>query len=247
VCLATTLTTSNSNSASSGISKALTVFRGLDQSVPEQITSTANLSAMFDMNQLNPAVTPISVINKVAILKPIVKTPIQVTNIVERFSTSDKYSHNEQMIINQAIDILASKIVDQAEDQHCTDSGKVKTFLQLNLATSEREIFAVLYLDNQHHIIAYEEIFIGTVDAAAVYPKEIMCAALRHRASAIIVSHNHPSGILEASRADDTITKKIGAAANAIGLRLLDHIIVSVAGTYSYADNGRMILLDING
>jgi len=165
---------------------------------------------------------------------------MDTSNIVDRFSTSDKYNAAEQEVINHAIEILASKLVNQDPANHLTSTELTRQFLQLKIGTSEREIFAVIFMNNQHRVIAYEEMFVGTSDAAAVYPKEIIKRALELNATAMILSHNHPSGTLSSSVADDLITKKICAAANTLELRVLDHIIVSPAGTMSYAERGKM-------
>lgn len=162
------------------------------------------------------------------------------TDIVERFSTNDKYNAAEQKIIGQAINILASKIVSQENTIELTSAAATRQFLQLKLATSDREIFAVIFMDSQHRIIKYDEMYVGTIDAASVYTRDIMRRALDLNAAAMILAHNHPSGILEASQADDLITRRIFDTARLFDILVLDHIIVSPAGTMSYAELGKM-------
>lgn len=173
-------------------------------------------------------------------LENVVATKIASSEIVKRFSTSDKYSAVEQRVINAAIEVLASKLVSQDVENHLTSTMLTRQFLQLKIGTSEREIFAVIFMDSQHRVIEYEEMFVGTSDAAAVYPREIMKRAFELNANAMILTHNHPSGTLESSIADDTITNRICEIAKPLDLKILDHIIVSPAGSMSYAERGKM-------
>jgi DNA repair protein RadC len=94
------------------------------------------------------------------------------------------------------------------------------------LSGIEREVFAVMFLDNRHHVLSYEELFYGTIDGASVYPREVVKAALKVNAAAVILSHNHPSGASEPSRADEAITKRLKEALEYIDVRVLDHLIV---------------------
>ena len=102
----------------------------------------------------------------------------------------------------------------------------VKEILQLHLACLEHEVFGVVWLDNRHRILAFEELFRGTIDGAAVYPREVAKAALRHNAAACILYHNHPSGVCDPSGADEAITQRLRAALELVGVRTLDHMIV---------------------
>ncbi|NJN46006.1 MAG: DNA repair protein RadC [Candidatus Competibacteraceae bacterium] len=112
-------------------------------------------------------------------------------------------------------------------------------FLQLRMARLEHELFAVLWLDNRHRVIAFEELFRGTIDGAAVYPREILKSALQHNAAACILCHNHPSGMADPSEADKRITEKIKTALSMIEVRTLDHIVVGER-TCSFAELGLM-------
>jgi DNA repair protein RadC len=105
------------------------------------------------------------------------------------------------------------------------------------LGYQEREVFAVLFLDSQHRLIEYQELFFGTIDAAAVYPREVVKAALDHNAAAVIFSHNHPSGVSQPSQADIAITEKLKKALNLIDVRTLDHIIIG-EDIFSFAESG---------
>lgn len=112
----------------------------------------------------------------------------------------------------------------------------VRFYLQTTLQHREREVFMVLFLDNQHHLIKQEEMFLGTINSASVYPREIIKSALYCNAAALILAHNHPSGITEPSLADKQITQKIKDAAELMEIRLLDHFILGKGGYCSFAE-----------
>lgn len=118
-----------------------------------------------------------------------------------------------------------------------TSALDAQNFLNLRLGYQEREVFAVLFLDSQHRLIEYQELFFGTIDAAAVYPREVIKAALDHNAAAVIFSHNHPSGVSQPSQADIAITEKLKKALDLIDVRTLDHIIIG-EDTFSFAESG---------
>ncbi len=101
-----------------------------------------------------------------------------------------------------------------------------KDYAQLLLAGHDHEVFAVMFMDSQHRIIACEEMFHGTIDGASVYPREVVKAALKHNASAIILAHNHPSGDPQPSQADIHITHRLKDALQLVDVRVLDHLIV---------------------
>jgi DNA repair protein RadC len=100
------------------------------------------------------------------------------------------------------------------------------------------EIFACLFLDNRHRIIVFEELFRGTIDGASVHPREVVRRALHHNAAAVILSHNHPSGIAEPSQADERITKRLKSALELVDIRLLDHLIIGDGQAVSLARRG---------
>lgn len=101
-----------------------------------------------------------------------------------------------------------------------------REIMESKLSGMEREVFAVLFMDNNHHVLSYEELFYGTVDGASVYPREVVKAALKVNAAAVILAHNHPSGNAEPSRSDEMITRRIREALEYIDVRVLDHLIV---------------------
>ena len=116
--------------------------------------------------------------------------------------------------------------------------GTVKQYLQLHIGSRPYEVFAVLFLDAQHRLIVLEELFRGTLTQTSVYPREVVTRALHHRAAAVVLSHNHPSGSIEPSRADESLTQTLGAALALIDVRVLDHVIVSAGQSLSMAEKG---------
>jgi DNA repair protein RadC len=116
----------------------------------------------------------------------------------------------------------------------------VKHYLQLQLGGRNHEVFAVLFLDSQHRLLALEELFRGTLSQTSVYPREVVVRALHHHASAVVLAHNHPSGSVEPSRADELITQTLKAALALVDVRVLDHVIVAPGQALSLAERGLM-------
>lgn len=114
----------------------------------------------------------------------------------------------------------------------------VKDYLRTKLAGLEHEVFAVLFLDSQHGLIEYVEMFRGTLNATAVYPREVVKAALLRNAAAVILSHNHPSGNSEPSQADKLLTQRLKEALALVDVHTLDHIVVGGEATASFAERG---------
>jgi len=110
--------------------------------------------------------------------------------------------------------------------------------LKARLLDLPHEVFCCLFLDTRHRLIRYEELFRGTIDGATVYPREVVKRALQHNASAVILGHNHPSGVSEPSEADRSITLKLAKALALVEVRLLDHVVVSRGGHVSLAERG---------
>ena len=119
-----------------------------------------------------------------------------------------------------------------------TSSSQTANYLQLKLADLPYEVFVVIYLDNQYHVLECEELFRGTINAANVYPREIVRQVIKYNAAAVILSHNHPSGIAEPSQSDIRITKRIKEALMLIDVSVLDHLIIGSESPYSFADHG---------
>jgi DNA repair protein RadC len=102
----------------------------------------------------------------------------------------------------------------------------------------EHEVFAVLFLDAQNRLIAYEELFRGTLTQTSVYPREIVKAALKHNAAGLILAHNHPSGVAEPSLQDQALTRTLAEALALVDVRVMDHFVVAGGGTVSFAERG---------
>lgn len=119
-----------------------------------------------------------------------------------------------------------------------TSPKEVFSHLQALLADYEHEVFALLMLDSRHRVIAFEELFRGTLDGTSVYPREVVKLALEHNAAALILVHNHPSGDPEARMADRNLTTKLQDALNLVGVRTLDHNVVGDEGCVSLAELG---------
>lgn len=116
--------------------------------------------------------------------------------------------------------------------------GDTRRFLQYHLAAHNREVFSCLFLDSQHRVLRCEDLFFGTLDGAAVYPREVAVRALQYQAAAVIFAHNHPSGVAEPSSADRRITERLCSALALLDIRVLDHIIVGSGREYSFAEEG---------
>jgi DNA repair protein RadC len=121
-----------------------------------------------------------------------------------------------------------------------TSSPATRQYLISELRAESHEVFAVLLLDNQHHVLRFERLFYGTIDAATVYPRVVVEIALKYKAAAVILAHNHPSGIAEASLADKQITQRLVNALALVDIRVLDHIIVAGHLSCSLAEMGEI-------
>lgn len=140
----------------------------------------------------------------------------------------------------QAVLELARRALAQTlRERAALDSPQaVKDYLQLQIGQRNHEVFVVVFLDAQHKLIALEEMFRGTLSQTSVYPREVVVRALHHHASAVVLAHNHPSGSVQASRADETLTQSLKAALGLVDVRVLDHVIVSPGHSLSMAEQG---------
>ena len=118
--------------------------------------------------------------------------------------------------------------------------GDTAGFLRTRLAGYPYEVFACVFLDNRHRVIAFEELFRGTIDGTPVYPREVVRACLRHNAAAVILAHNHPSGVAEPSESDRRVTSELREALGLVGVRVLDHFVVGSGQPVSLAQRGLM-------
>ena len=118
--------------------------------------------------------------------------------------------------------------------------NQVKRYVQSRLMDKPNEVFAAIFLDNQHHVLAFEELFFGTINSSSVHPRVVIQRSLFHNAAAVIVAHNHPSGVSEPSISDIDITKTLKTALAMVDVRLLDHLVVASHQVTSLAERGQV-------
>lgn len=124
------------------------------------------------------------------------------------------------------------------EREFFASAAEVKGYLQLQLSGRPHEVFAVLFLDAQNRLIVMEELFRGTLTQTSVYPRELVIRALQHQAASVVLAHNHPSGSVQPSRADEALTATLKAALALVDVRVLDHVIVAPGQALSMAERG---------
>lgn len=158
---------------------------------------------------------------------------VNVSCVEPRFSPA---SRSDDWIIRQAIALLeqrvfkAGPLLDQPQ--------AVKDYLRLKLVAEPNEVFAIVFMNSQHRVLAYEPMFKGSLDSTAVYPRVVVQRALELNAGAVILAHQHPSGCTEPSSADRVLTDRLKAALALVDVRVLDHIIVGQGTPYSFAESG---------
>jgi DNA repair protein RadC len=140
-------------------------------------------------------------------------------------------------VLAQAREILL-RLAGQQAPAALSSPQLVREYLQTLLAGQERELFVMVALDNRHRVLASEILFAGTIDGARVYPREVVKCALRYNAAAVIFAHDHPSGVLEPSAADELITRRLKEALALIDVRVLDHFIVGGGECSSFSERG---------
>jgi DNA repair protein RadC len=145
---------------------------------------------------------------------------------------------HERAVIDAALTILGGYLRQPGAALHTPDT--VQKYLRLHLANERRELFGVLFLDNQNRVIAFEVMFVGTISQTSIYPREVAMATLRHDAAAVVLVHNHPSGSVQPSRADEHLTQSLKQTLALVDVRVLDHMIVGGAAVLSMAERGMM-------
>lgn len=151
-------------------------------------------------------------------------------------ASNSLYSLDDAEVIDMALEIIERRLGKPGEAM--SSPQVVKDYLTIKLAELEHEVFAALFLDGQHRVIQYTEMFRGTLMQTSVYPREVVKEALRINAGAVIFAHNHPSGMPEPSRADEALTKTLQEALALVEVKVLDHIIVGGTTTVSFAEKG---------
>jgi DNA repair protein RadC len=141
----------------------------------------------------------------------------------------------EEEVLEAACHIMEARCM----NRDLVDSPQLAVnLLSSRLRHQEREIFTVLFLDSQNRLIALEDLFKGTIDGASVFPREVVKAALKYNAAALILGHNHPSGVAEPSQADRRITDRIKVVMDMVDIRVLDHIVIGLTEHTSFAERG---------
>ncbi len=162
-------------------------------------------------------------------------SPSPDSSLLVRDVASDYRPANADEVLAAARRVLARQM------RNCEVLGSpevVRNFLRVKLGLLEHEVFAVLMLDVQNRLIDYVELFRGTVSQTSVYPREVVKEALARNAAALILVHNHPSGVTEASRADELMTQALKTALALVDIKLLDHLIVAGGDILSFAERG---------
>lgn len=151
----------------------------------------------------------------------------------------NKYLLSEPVTTKQMYQIMLSLLEQEYfRSDQLTSPQKTIQYLQIKLAKYGYEVFCCIYLDNQHHVIGFEELFRGTINAASVYPREVLKSCLQHNAAAVLLVHNHPSGDCHPSNADEMLTKRLIEALALVDIRVLDHILIAGASSISFAERG---------
>lgn len=145
-------------------------------------------------------------------------------------------AQHEDWIIRQAIALLEQRIFKASP--MLNSPAAVRDYLHLKLVAEPNEVFAVVFLNSQHQVLAYEPMFKGTVDQTSVYPRVLVQRALALNASAVILAHQHPSGMTVPSAADQALTDRLKAALAMVDVRVVDHFIVGKGTPYSFAESG---------
>lgn len=147
------------------------------------------------------------------------------------------HTSHDDAIIARALKILEFR-ARYAEDVSISSPAAARDYCRLKLGNLPHEVFGVLWLDAQNRLIAFEELSRGTLTQTSVYPREVVKIALTRNAAAVILTHNHPSGIAEPSHADEILTNSLKQALALVDVRVLDHLVVAAAGVTSFAERG---------
>lgn len=142
---------------------------------------------------------------------------------------------SDDAVVAQALRIVSQRLL---RGPALLNPQATRDFLRLRFDDLQHEVFSCLYLDNRHRVIAFEELFRGTIDGANVHPREVVKRVMAHNASAVIFAHNHPSGVAEPSHADQLITRRLKDALALIDVRVLDHLVVGGDVVESFAERG---------
>jgi DNA repair protein RadC len=164
------------------------------------------------------------------------------TETIQAFQANDLTGNYTALRELSSADILikARELLSEqfSRGEAISSPDESREYLVSQLASLEHEVFSVLFLDNRHRVISFDQMFTGTIDGASVHPREVVKRALQHNAAAVILTHNHPSGVPEPSRADISLTRRLVDALALVDVRVLDHIVVGGVETVSFAERG---------
>ncbi|MFT4099844.1 MAG: DNA repair protein RadC [Burkholderiaceae bacterium] len=162
-----------------------------------------------------------------------------LTSGIGEFCEVDGLGPAKWAVLQASVEMTRRSLAEQLRDRDAlTTPRAVRDFLSLWLRDRPHEVFAVLFLDSQHRLLAAEELFRGTLNQAAVYPREVARRALQLNAAALILAHNHPSGVAQASAADRLLTDRLKATMAALDIPVLDHLIIAGNASLSFAEKG---------
>lgn len=202
---------------------------------PEALTDAELLAVLFGTGTAGQSAIQVA---RSALDKHLSLRSLLATNLAE-LSTIPGLGVARYVLLQAAVELgrraTASAFV--RGDEMC-GPGAVEEFLKCHMQHHEHEVFAVLFLDNRHRMLAFERLFYGTIDGATVHARQVIKRCLHHNAAAVIFSHNHPSGVAEPSEADVQITNRLREALNLIDVRMLDHIVIGAAEFCSMAELG---------
>ncbi|HHX4812341.1 TPA: RadC family protein [Yersinia enterocolitica] len=150
--------------------------------------------------------------------------------------TVAEMSPGEQRTVRRALNLLAKQL--REPGVAFTSTHVTRDWLRLHLTGLEREVFIVLWLDNQNRLLAQETLFTGTINSTTVHPRELVKSAMKHNAASAVLAHNHPSQLAEPSQADRQITDRLVSALGLVDVRVLDHLVVGGLDIVSFAERG---------
>lgn len=156
-------------------------------------------------------------------------------NRIARLSRLNLRDEEIQSLTQMALEVLTKK---HQPGEVLSSPGVAEDYLRLKLGSRKAEVFGCVFLDNRHRIIGVEELFQGTIDGTSVYPRIVVQRALELNAAALLLFHNHPSGVAEPSSADERITRRLKDALALVDIRVIDHIVVALEGSTSLAARG---------
>lgn len=161
--------------------------------------------------------------------------PLPAANRFEVLKPSALNPEEKASVIKLALSVLAER---HRAGRVLRSPEQTRSFLRLKLVNRKHEVFGALFLDNRHRVIRVAELFQGTIDGASVYPRVVVQRALELNAAAVVLFHNHPSGVAEPSHADEAITQRLRDALALVDIRVVDHFVVAAGESVSFAERG---------